>query len=227
MLLRRLAVFVGGCSLQAAEVISIALGGMALSVLDGLTSLINKSLLRQPAQGKDGPRLYPFEMIREYALERLAACEELEQTRDAHAAYYLALAEEAESVLPAADQVVWQARLQLEVENLRAAMGWLIERRQIEEALRLATALEQSWLFGDYASEGRGFLEQALEAASESNVRVSTKVKARALRVAGHLVCNQNDPEPAINLFEESDRLSRQIQDKQGTTAALNSLGVI
>jgi len=226
-LFQRLTVFVGGCSLQAAETVSTALGGMTISVLDGVTALIDKSLLRQPVQGKDELRLYPLEMIREYGLERLAASGELEQTRDAHAAYYLALAEEAESVLPDFQQAVWQKRLEQEHENLLAAMQWLLERRQIEEALRMAAALEHFWLFGDYVSEGRSFLEQALRTSSESNVPVSSEVRARALRVAGSLVYNQQDPERAIAFFEESERLSRHLQDKQGMAAAVNYLGVI
>ncbi len=226
-LFQRLAVFVGGCSLQAAEAISTALGGMTISVLDGVTSLIDKSLLRQPAQGDDELRLYPLEMIREYGLERLTACGELEQTRDAHAAYYLALAEEAGSDLPNFQQEAWQKRLEQEHENLLAALRWLLERGQVEEALRLAAALEQFWLLEDYVSEGRSFLEQALEASSESNAPVSAQVRARALRVAGSLVYNQQDPEQAIDLLEESEKLGRQLQDNQGIAAALNYLGVI
>jgi predicted ATPase/DNA-binding CsgD family transcriptional regulator len=226
-LFQRLSVFVGGCSLQAAEAISTTLGGMTISVLDGVTALIDKSLLRQPAQGKDELRLYPLEMIREYGLERLAACGELEQTRDAHAAYYLALAEEAGSVLPDFQQAAWQKRLEQEHENLLAALRWLLERRQIEEALRLAAALEHFWLLGDYVSEGCSFLEQALKASSESKVPVSDQARARALRVAGSLVYNQQDPERAINLFEESERLSRHLQDQQDIAAAVNYPGSI
>jgi predicted ATPase/DNA-binding CsgD family transcriptional regulator len=225
-LFRRLAVFAGGCSLQAAEAISTVLGGMTISVLDGVTSLIDKSLLRQPAQGKDELRLHPLEMIREYGLECLAACGELEQTRDAHAAYYLALAEESGSVLPDFQQGAWQKLLEQEHENLLAALWWLLERRQIEEALRLAAALEQFWLHGDYVREGRSFLEQALEASGESNAPVSVQVRARALRVAGYLVYNQQDAERAIDLLEESEQLSRQLQDKQGIAAALNYLDI-
>ncbi len=226
-LFRRLAVFVGGCSLQAAEAISTALGGMTISVLDGLTSLIDKSLLLQPAHDKDEPRLYLWEMIREYGLERLAACGEMEHTRDAHAAYYLALAEEAESALPDFQQALWLKRLEDEHENLRAALEWLLERRQIEEALRLAAALEQFWLLGDYANEGRNFLEQALEASSETNAPVSDQVKAKALGVIGSLALNQKDLEGTIDFFEESEQLSRQLQDKQDIAATLNYMDPI
>ncbi|TME05733.1 MAG: hypothetical protein E6I80_15985 [Chloroflexi bacterium] len=225
-LFRRLAVFAGGCSLQAIESISTALGGMTIPVLDGVTSLIDKSLLRQPAHGEDEPRLDLLEMLREYGLERLAACGEREQTRDAHAAYYLALAEEAAPVLSDFQQVAWQKRLEQERENLQAALRWLLERGQIKKALRLVAALVQFWLPGDQVSGGRSFLEQAWEVSRESNVPVSTPLRARALKGAGYLVCTQKDPEQAIDLYEESGQLSRQLQDKQGMAAALNYMDI-
>ncbi len=220
-LFRRLAIFVGGFSLQAAEAITAALGGMSISVLDGVSALINKSMLQQPAYWKDEPRLYLLEVLREYGLECLEAKGEREQTRDVHAAYFLARALEAESVMPGANQVVWQERLALEVKNLRAALEWLLERRQVEEALRMATALEQCWLCGDYLSEGRGFLEQALAASCESDVHVSTRVKARARRVADYLVGNQKDRACTSDHMEECERLIRQLQDRQDTCEEL------
>ncbi|HEY6411598.1 MAG TPA: LuxR C-terminal-related transcriptional regulator, partial [Ktedonobacteraceae bacterium] len=212
-LFRRLAVFVGGCSLQAVEAVSPR--GLMISVLDGVRSLVDKSLLWNSASGEDEPHLSLFEMIRVYALKRLVECGELEQTRDAHADYYLALAEKAASALPGTDksQAAWRERLEREVGNLRAALEWLLERRQVEEALRMATALELCWLCGDYLSEGRGFLEQALAASCESKVHVSTRVKARARRVADYLVENQKDRARTIDSMEESERLSRQLQD--------------
>jgi len=118
-LFRTLTVFVGGCSLHAAEAMAAALGDITISVLDGVASLIDKSLLRPPDPEQKDLRLYPFEMMREYGLERLAASGELERACDAHAAYYLAFAEEVELV---ADQVAWQERLELEQGNLRAAL---------------------------------------------------------------------------------------------------------
>ncbi len=226
-LFRRLAVFAGGCTLQAAEAISAALGGMPISVLDGVTSLIDKSLLLQPAHNNDEPRLYLLEMIREYGLERLAACGELEQARDAHASYYLALAEEAESMLPGFQQASWQKRLEDEHDNLRAALEWLLERRQIEEALRLAAALEQFWLLGDDVSEGCDFLERALEASSESNAPVLTQIMAKALGVADRLALKQTDQMQAIKFYEESQQSSQKLQDKQDIAATLNYMDTI
>ena len=224
-LFRRLAVFVGGCSLQAAEAISTALGGMTTSVLDGITSLIDKSLLRQPVHDKDEPRLYPLEMIREYGLERLAACGELEQTSDAHAAYYLALAEEAESVRPDANQVAWQERLEREVKNVRAALEWLLEHKKVEAALRLAAALRQFWVLPGYLDEGRSFLEQALKASKE--IHVSPTVRAKALYAAGWLACWQNDRRQATPLLEESLQLFRSLGDKRGEASALTCLSAL
>ena len=82
---------------------------MSISVLDGITALIDKSMLQQSTYGEEEPRLYVFEVFREYGLEMLAACGELEQTRDAHASYFMALAE---ATVFDADQTVWHKRLQ-------------------------------------------------------------------------------------------------------------------
>jgi predicted ATPase/DNA-binding CsgD family transcriptional regulator len=207
VLFRRLAVFVGGYTLQAAEAISAALGGRNISVQDGVISLIDKSLLLQPAHDNGEPRLYFLEMIREYGLERLGACGELEQARAAHAAYYLALVEEAASMLPASSQTPWQKRLEDEHENLHAALEWL---------------LEQFWLLGDDTCEGRAFLERALDACSESNAPVSTQVMAKALEVADHLALKQIDQLPAIKCYEDSRQSGQKLQVKQDIMATLN-----
>src|SRR5207237_8752382 len=124
-----------------------------------LACLMDKSLLRPPDPEQKDLRLYPFEMMREYGLERLAASGELERACDAHAAYYLAFAEEVELV---ADQVAWQERLELEQGNLRAALWWLLERREGEAALRRAASVREVWGLADAVSEGRIVLGRAL-----------------------------------------------------------------
>jgi DNA-binding CsgD family transcriptional regulator len=172
-LFRRLAVFVGGFSLQAAEAIMTAFGDMSISVLDGVTALIDKSMLQQPAYGKDETRLYLLEVLREYGLESLAASGELEQARDAHAAFFLALAEAAALNT---NQSAWQELLEREVGNLRAAMEWLLDGGQIEEALRIVAALEKTSIVS-----------------RESNELFSTEVKARVFRVADYDAFHQND----------------------------------
>jgi len=213
-LFRRLAVFVGGCSLQAVEALSTALGSLTISVFDGVLSLVDKSLLWNSASEEDEAHLSLLEMTRAYAWERLAECGELEQTRDAHAAYYLALAEEAESVLSGADQAASQDWLEREIGNLRAA-------------LRLASALRQFWSLPGYLNEGHSFFEQALEISEESQASVSATVQAKAFYAAGWLAYRQNDPGYAAPLLEESLRLSRSLGDKRGEASALTCLSTI
>ena len=166
-------------------------------------------------------------MIRLYAMERLAESGELERTRDAHAAYYLALAEEAESVLPGDEQTAWQASLEREAGNLRAALEWLLERKRGEEALRLAAALRQFWSLHGYLTEGRSFLEQALEVSEESQTSASSTVRVKALYAAGWLAFKQEDPGYATPLLKESLQLFRSQGDKRGEASALTCLSTI
>jgi predicted ATPase/DNA-binding CsgD family transcriptional regulator len=226
-LFRRLAVFDGGFSLQAAEAIATAPGGMRISVLDGVSALIEKCMLEHAAHGGDEPRLYLLEVLREYGLERLAACKELEHIRDAHAAYYLALAEEVESVMTDANQLVWQERLEREMKNLRAAMEWLMERKQAEAALRLAAALRKFWWMPDYLNKGRTLLGQALAVSTESQTALSPVVRAKALYTAGYLAFVQNDPRQAAQLLEESQRLFHFLGDKRGEAEAALCLSTV
>jgi predicted ATPase/DNA-binding CsgD family transcriptional regulator len=227
ILFRRLAVFAGGCSLHAVEAVSTALGGLTISVLDGVRALVDKSLLRNAACGEGEPRLSLLEMIRAYALEQLAACGELAQARDAHADYYLALVEKAESVLADADQATWQEGLEREVGNLRAALEWLLECKKGEEALRLAAALGPFWSLSGYLTEGRSFLERALEVSKENKAPISPIVRAKALYAAGWLLYRQNEPEYATPLLQESLRLYRSLGDKRGEASALTCLRTI
>ena len=125
-LFRLLSVFAGGCTLQAVEAIAKQAGTGAINVLDGVSTLLENHLLRQAEQPDGEPRLLQLETIREYGLECLADSGELEATRVAHAAYYLALAEEAEPQLREPEQARWMAQLGMEQENLRAALSLLI-----------------------------------------------------------------------------------------------------
>ena len=136
-LFRRLAVFIGGCSLQALEAVSLALGGMTISVADGVQALIDNSLLQYVISSEGEPRLTCLEMIRQYAQLQLVESGELDRARDAHADYYLMLAMEAES----ADQFAWQERLERETGNLRSALQWLIASNRQGEAQRLSRLL--------------------------------------------------------------------------------------
>ena len=148
--LRRLAVFSGGCTLEAVEAVCTAPGDISTPALDIVASLLDHSLLQQHAQDMQEPRLHLLEIIREYGWEALKDCGELKRSREAHATYYLHLAEEAEPALVGPLQATWQRRLEWELENIRAALHWLLECGQVEAALRLATA--QAWAEGQSMS---------------------------------------------------------------------------
>jgi predicted ATPase/serine/threonine protein kinase/DNA-binding CsgD family transcriptional regulator len=228
-LFRRLSVFVDGCTLQAIEAVCTALADSngGTQVLDGIASLIDKSLLQQTEQEGEEPRFMMLETIREYGRERLAINEETEATRQAHAEYYLALAEEAEPQLLSNQQIMWLEQLDREHKNLRVALHWLLERveaeQNLEMALRLGAALEQFWVIRGYHNEGRTFLDQAL-AASEG---VTTPVRAKGLSAAGRLALNQGDFERGEVLCEQHLTLSRELGDTAGIALALQRLAVI
>ncbi len=228
-LFRRLSVFVGGYTLEAVEAVYAALDGSngAVSALEGVASLIDKSLLQQTEQEGEEPHFVMLETLREYGLERLASHEEEEATRWAHAAYYLRLSEEAEQNSFGAEQAVWLERLEQEHDNLRAALRWSLEQGEaghsIELALRLGGALKLFWILHGHYSEGRTFLERAL--ASGQGVMVS--IQAKALMAATYLAINQSDIDRAETLCEESLALSRELSDTTGIENILSLQGSI
>ncbi len=224
-LFRRLAVFVGGCTLKAVEAICSMLGSGVTSVLDGVASLLDKSLLQQMEQLHGEPRLMMLETIREYGLEALAVNEEMEVTRQAHAHYYLVLAEEAEPEFAGPQQVEWLERLEREHDNLRAALSWFLEQgsdtQSIELALRLSGALSQFWFIRGYVSEGRQWLERALD---ESR-GVRSAVRAKALTGAGALATLQDDFGEAEALCGEGLAMYQEQGDRRGSATALSIWG--
>ena len=226
-LFRRLSVFVGGCELSSAEALCRALDPAEINVFEAITSLLDKSLVQQREEAGDEPRLLMLETVREYAWEALAADEEVETVRRAHAAYYLALAEEAEPQLYGAEQDLWQKRLVREQGNLRAALQWLVAEqtaKKKEMALRLASALARFWEVQHRLQEGRTFLERALVGSEET---VAPSVRARALETIVFVALNQGDTGRAEALGEQSLSLYRQLGDKQRMAVVLLLLGVI
>jgi predicted ATPase/class 3 adenylate cyclase len=229
-LFRHLAVFVDGWSLEASEAICMARGGLAEDMLEGMASLVDKSLLRQEEQAAGETRFWMLQTLREFGLEQLTRSEELEVTRQAHAEYYLQLAEEAQPSLQATEQGRWLARLEQEHENLRAALFWLLaqarvgreqSKQQAEHALRLCLALSWFWSIRGYSREGQNFLEQVL-ALRES---VAVPVRARALYTAADLAFLLDDLERTERLGSESLHLFRELGDKVGMADALFLLG--
>jgi ATP/maltotriose-dependent transcriptional regulator MalT len=171
-----------------------------------------------------------LETIREYGLEALETSEEMEDTRRAHVAYFLRLAEEAEPELAGPQQAVWLERLEREHENLRAALQWLLDqvggeetRSSRELALCLSAALRQFWLARGHLSEGQTFLERAL-AGGEGIV---TSNRAQALKAAASLALVQGDTDRGEALVEESLALSRELGDKEGIAHSLYLRGSV
>jgi len=195
-------------------------------VLEGVTALLDKSLL-QRTEGADGrSRFTMLETIREYALEGLAAHGEAEALRERRLAYYLALGEAAEPHLRGAEQIIWADRLEVEHDNLRAALAWAHERAAadsstttgVEAELRLAGALFWFWSMRDYQIEGQRWLEGAL---ARTNAPARTAARARALFVAGHFAAYQSDYVAGRARLEESVALWRQLGDTRGLALAL------
>src|SRR5262249_47555497 len=177
-----LAVFAGGCTLEAAEAVANPNGVLGMSTLDGVNDLVTQSLLRRIDGASDEPRFALPETIREYALERLANSGAEVDTRDCHAAYFLALAEAAEPQLSGRGQAEWLARLEREHDNLRAALRWLVEHGDPEIGLRLCAALWRFWYMHGHLTEGRERLAELLALSDASAVsEAPAAVRAAAL----------------------------------------------
>jgi predicted ATPase/class 3 adenylate cyclase len=186
-LFARLGVFVGGCTIEAAEAVCSAAGDLPIDVMEGIAALMDKSLLRQEEGVDDEPRFVMLETIREYALERLEQSGEAEAVRRRHTEYYLALAEAAEPWLYShAESPSWLDRLEEEYDNLRAALGWAIERREANLALRFGAALGWFWWLRDDYREGLSWLDAALAQSSAD----LTPARAYALFHASQLDSN-------------------------------------
>lgn len=226
-LLARLAVFVGGCSLEAADAVCNAARDLPIDLLDGLESLLDKSLVRRSTGVDDEPRFVMLEIIRDYALEQLAAGGELEAMRRQHAAYYLALVEKADIELRGgARQVAWLNRLELEHDNVRAALRWSLDRHEIELALRLSGALWRFWYWHSHFDEGNRWLELALAQARRAR-NVPMPVLAKALDAAGNLMSVQGDYKRAIALFEKSLAFWQMTGNRPEIARALIALGIV
>jgi tetratricopeptide (TPR) repeat protein len=225
----RLGVFVGGCTLEAAEGV-LRTEGRGLSdgttdsvlspqssVLDGLAALVDQSLLRQD-EGADGePRFWMLETIREYARERLAASGEEEAIRQAHAAYYLALAEAAEPELRGLQEERCHQRLAAESDNLHATLGWYREHGEIEQFARVGAALWRFWWMTDYSSAGRRWVDQVLV----DRAALPAALRARTLLGAARLMAGHSDFAKAHMLLDECLPLFRDHHDVQGIADTL------
>ncbi len=212
---RALAVFAGGCTLEAAETVVGA-------SLDVLGSLVDKSLVRVLDRGDEERRFGMLETIREYGLERLATAGEETEARSRHAAWSLALAEQAEPRMTGPDQERWFARLDADHDNLRAALAWGLERRD-GTAIRVAAKVYRFWATLGHFEEGRRWLERSLElddGATESE-------RAHARIGAGVMAYFQGDYRQAAAHTETALATFRALGDSDGAGSALGNLGLV
>jgi predicted ATPase/class 3 adenylate cyclase len=219
-LFRRLGVFVGGCTIDAAEAVCDPGGELAIDVLDGLTSLVDKSLLRPGREVAGEPRFWMLETIREYATGLLQESGELDDLRRRHAEQFLALAEESTKVAYGGDQALWWARLDADHDNLRAALGWSASTGEIENELRLASALWYFWMVRGLFSESRRSLEGAIARSGSA----PGALRADALGAAGQVAYRQGDYAHARAFCQASLDLCRELGDELGTARMLVAL---
>jgi len=222
-LFRRLSVFVGGCNLEGVEAVCDTKRDLDLDLLDGMASMVDKSLVQQVEQGKGESRFVMLETIREYALEKLKESGEETPTKRAHAAYCLVLAEEEARDQSGAEGAEWLERLALEHDNFRAGLEWLTETEDAEWGLRLGAALFRFWEMREYLTEGRDRLGKLLKLAGAA---APTKARARALFAAGVLAGEQGDYAAADEFIKEDLDIARQLRDTQGVAVSLNALAV-
>jgi len=222
-LFERLSVFVGGCTLEGAEAVCDTKGDLGMDLLDGMASLVDKSLVQRVEPEKSESRFAMLETIREYALEKLVASGEEALTRRAHAAYCLVLAEEGAAEQCGTAATEWLERFALEHDNFRAALDWLTETRNAAWGLRLGAALFRFWEMGEYLAEGRARLGKLLNL---EGAAIPTKARARALFAAGVLTGEQGDGDSADSLVRASLDTALQLEDKQGAAVCLNALAV-
>jgi predicted ATPase/DNA-binding XRE family transcriptional regulator len=225
-LFRKLAVFAGGCTLAAAEAVCAPAApedgtatGAEASVFEGMSALVEASLVQAVEMGQPEVWFRQLDTIRAFALEQLEASGEAAAVRQRHAAYYLSLAEAASDALVGTEQLAWLRRLEAEHDNLRAALGWAREQADVLLGMRLSGALWPFWQLHSHFSEGRYWLQHFL---SLDEARTAPpEARAAALTGAAWLAHDQDDFELADTLFEESLNLYEALGETARLTGVL------
>ena len=231
VLFRRLAVFVGGFTLEAAEAVVNVGGDTEIDVVEMIAALVDQSLLQQEEELGGASRYAMLETVREFALEQLVASGDEEAVQSAHGAYFLALAERAAPRLHTEHQQAWLARLQAEHANLREVLARSEQTHDVACALRLAAALWRFWHRRGYWAEGLNWLNRLLALAAPADV-VDLATRARALTGAGWLAHYQNDIAAAqtalaeaLDCYQRLGRPSGMVEVLHCQTLVAQSLG--
>ena len=221
VLFRRMAVFAGGCTLEAVEPICTP-GRPTLDVVEAVSSLHDKSLLRRDHSALEGMRVSMLETIRDYALERLDASPEAAEVRSRHAAFFLDVARNASPHTRGRDAAIWLSRLAAELDNFRAVIRWAIDSGHVDRGLWLAAALDSFWIFGNHQREGRRHLDDLLAQPSADGQR---EARAAALGAAASIAAWQADYAASTRLGQQSLEIYRELGDLAGIARQLSSLG--
>jgi predicted ATPase/DNA-binding winged helix-turn-helix (wHTH) protein len=221
-LLRRLGVFWGGCTLEAAEAVCNTANDLGSDIFNLVSSLVDKSLIQQSQHGNDEPRFRMLETIREYSLERLRDSGEQAATKRAHAAYCLVLAEEGNPDFSEADRAAWLARCDIEHDDFRAALDWLFQTENLEWAFRFCVALFRFWDMREHLAEGRARLEAILHLAGTGYA----KERARVSHLLGAFATAQGDFPAAAQFLRQSFSLFQELGDDLGAAVSLNALAI-
>ncbi|MBA3517606.1 MAG: AAA family ATPase, partial [Rhizobiales bacterium] len=223
-LFRRLSIFAGGCTLEAAEAVAGGEDGPGIDVLDGVTSLADKSLLREEDGPGGEPRYLILETVREFGLERLAECGEVDVVAQRHAEYFVAFSEAvAAFVLEVPDPVLAFARVTAEQGNLRTALAWTAKRGEVTALLRLAVALRWYWTMRGSLTEGRAWTERAVTVSETA----AAAQRVTALWEAAWFARVLGDHRRAEALAQESLALAHAVGDELATAKALYLLGFV
>jgi non-specific serine/threonine protein kinase len=222
VLFERLAVFAGGWTVEAAE--AVCAGGEIdrTEVLDGLSALIDQSLVVVVEHGEQR-RYGLLETLRQYGWERLIESGKAADARERHLRWYLGLAEQSDPKRPGTDQQPGLTQLEIEHDNLRAAMAWSLENDP-ERGLCLAGCLAEFWRRSGHHAEGHLWLTAVLDTAYESSSKLGSR--GRVLLGVGQLAADRGEFGPdQVSLAEESVRLFREAADQRGLVEALQHLG--
>jgi predicted ATPase/DNA-binding CsgD family transcriptional regulator len=213
---RRLAVFSGGFTLDAAQ--AVASLDPTADILPTLERLVEHNLIRRDEQAVPS-RYRLLETIREFALELLVGCGDADAARRAHGMYFLVLAERAAPALYGSQQLVWLTALETDHPNLRAVLEWFRDQEEREDLLRLAAALWRFWFIRGYPREGRAWLAQALAMPHTWSPELR-----EALHGASMLASNQGDHHEATALADRLFTLAQAHDDDEAVARALHLL---
>jgi predicted ATPase len=222
-LLRRLGVFLGGCTLEAAEAVCDTRIDLGAEIFDVMASLVDKSLILQSDHGADEPRFAMLETIREYCLERLEESGETAAVRRSHAAYCLVLAEEGNPELDETERAAWLARCDIEHDNFRAAVDWLFHTADLDWAFRLCLALFRFWDMREHWAEGRSRLETVLRLSGSEYPSQRGKV----CHYLSAITTTQGDFAAAARFAGQSLSIYRELDDPFGIAISQNARAIV